>query len=170
MRRVLFLLLWLASAVASADCGNSVANGAFALTLTPTHANTGSDLVTGVLVFDGAGKVQLKQLRVPIKNSDGASFYLFKGYGFGQYSINAICVGNIKFTVRDLVEREAVAVVTAQILVSGSRGNPVITGSAIVKDTYQEESALIFNEDLFPKNIGYGSEGVAQISLTPINF
>ena len=170
MRGLLLLLLVTASAVAAADCSESDINGDFALTLNTTAPDSANDAVTGVLVFDGAGKVQLKQLRVPIANSDGASFYIFKGYGSGRYSINAICTGNIRFTVRDSAEREAVAVVSAQVLLSGNRSSPSITGSAIIEDTYSEETGFLFNEDLFPQDIAYGKEGGATISLTPINF
>ena len=78
--------------------------------------------------------------------------------------------GRIRFTVRDSAEREAVAIVSAQVLVSGNRSSPSITGSAIIEDTYSEETGFLFNEDLFPQDIAYGEEGGATISLTPINF
>ena len=169
MRGLLLLLLITASAVAAADCSESDINGDFALTLTTTAPDSADNMATAVLVFDGAGKVELKQLRVPVEES-GGTFYVFKGYGKGRYSINAICTGNIRFTVRDSAEREAVAVVSAQVLVSGNRSSPSITGSAIIEDTYSEETGFLFNEDLFPQDIAYGEEGGATISLTPINF
>ena len=169
MRGLLLLLLITASAVAAADCSESDINGDFALTLTTTAPDSADNMATAVLVFDGAGKVELKQLRVPVEES-GGTFYVFKGYGKGRYSINAICTGNIRFTVRDSAEREAVAVISAQILVSGNRSNPTMTGSAIIEDTYSEETGLLFNVDLFPQDIAYGEEGGAKISLTPINF
>ncbi len=170
MRGLLLLLLVFTSAVAAADCSESDISGDFALTLNTTVPDGANDTVTGVLVFDGTGKVQLKQLRVPIAKSDGASFYIFKGYGSGRYTINAICTGNIRFTVLESAEREAVAVISAQVLVSGNRSSPSIMGSAIVEDTYSEETGYLFNEALFPQDIAYREEGGAKISLTPINF
>ena len=170
MRGILLLLLVTTSAVATADCSESDINGDFALTLTTAAPDSANNTATAVLVFDGAGRVELKKLRVPVEESNGGTFYVFKGYGKGRYTVNAVCTGNIAFTVRDSVEREAVAVVSAQVVVSGSRSNPTITGSAIIEDTYSEETGFIFIEDLFPQDIAYGEEGGATISLTPINF
>ncbi len=170
MRGLLLLPILMASAYAAADCSESDINGDFALTLTTTALDSANHMATAVLAFDGAGKVELKQLRVPIEELNGGALYIFKGYGKGRYSINALCTGNIRFTVRDSAEREAVAVVSAQILVSGNRSNPTIRGSAIIEDTYPEETTFLFDEDLFPQDIAYGEEGSAAISLTPMNF
>ncbi len=170
MRALIFLLFVIASPILLADCRESDVSGDFALTLTPTIPNTPSDVLTGIVVFDGAGKVEVKQLRVPTGSNDGETYYVFKGYGRGQYGINAVCTGFIKFTVRDQAERQAVAQVTAQILLAGSRSAPTITGSAIVEDTYAEERNVPYEEDLFPKAIPFENQGSASISLTPINF
>lgn len=170
MRALTVLVFVLASPLLLADCRNSDVSGDFALTMTPTDPNTPSDVATAVAVFDGSGKVEVKQLRVPTASIDGETYYVFKGYGRGQYGINAVCTGFIKFTVRDQAERQAVAQVTAQILLAGSRSAPIITGSAIVEDIFAEERNIPYEEDLFPKAIPYENQGSASISLTPINF
>lgn len=170
MRALTLLMFVMASPLLLADCRDSDVSGDFALTLTSSVPNTPSDVATAVAVFDGTGKVEIKQFRQPIARNDGDSFYVFKGYGRGQYGINAVCTGFIKFTVRDQAERQAVAQVTAQILLAGSRSAPTITGSAIVEDTYAEERFVAYEEDLFPDSVEYEKQGGAHISLTPINF